>query len=109
VIKLIVATRSSKADFDKTWIKRCVGDQLPFIAAYENTRGLPEVYNEAIEAGLKTRPPCRFQIVTHRGGSSGREVTVVMDVGHNPPALQRLLEHAHRVLKCVYGSLAGHG
>lgn len=44
----------------------------------------------ALARGLRSRPPCRFQEMERRVGN--RSVRVVLDVGHNPPALRRLFE-----------------
>lgn len=44
----------------------------------------------AVREGLDSRPPCRFERLERAVG--GVKVPVVLDVGHNPPALRRLFE-----------------
>jgi dihydrofolate synthase/folylpolyglutamate synthase len=55
-----------------------VGGRAPF-------RGIAS--DAAARAALQTSPPCRFERVRHAG--SGTQV--VLDVGHNPPALRCLV------------------
>jgi len=54
LIEVITATRLSEPDFRaQSWLARSlrqVAPGIPVRAACDNTRGLPEVYNEAIEA-----------------------------------------------------------
>ncbi|MCB1118186.1 MAG: bifunctional folylpolyglutamate synthase/dihydrofolate synthase, partial [Chlamydiia bacterium] len=64
---------------------------------------LPE---KAIEVGVKTTPRCRFEESSYRGK------TVVIDVGHNPDALKRLLEavdvrYPGKVVHVVFGLAKG--
>mmetsp|Transcript_54168 Transcript_54168/g.73998 ORF Transcript_54168/g.73998 Transcript_54168/m.73998 type:complete len:399 (-) Transcript_54168:490-1686(-) len=42
----------------------------------------------AIDSGLASRPPCRFQLFSPPDGGAG---TIVLDCGHNAPAMQSLL------------------
>jgi dihydrofolate synthase/folylpolyglutamate synthase len=53
-------------------------------------RSYPDVVRDVtpsnIEEGTSTRPPCRFELVERSDG-----VTVVLDVAHNPPAMEYLL------------------
>jgi len=44
----------------------------------------------ALVRGLQSRPPCRFEELERQ--VAGQTVRVVLDVGHNPPALRRLFE-----------------
>ncbi len=53
----------------------------------------------AVAHGLASRPPCRFERLEREvalpaagGGRLKVQVPVVLDVGHNPPALRRLFE-----------------
>lgn len=69
------------------------------------------VDEEALRKGVAERPQCRFQVVeveanaskTSRGGTGDAEVssektsvTVVLDVGHNPPAITRFFDKLRR-------------
>lgn len=49
-----------------------------------------------LEKGLGSRPPCRFEEMEREvvvgGKNETKKVHVVLDVGHNPPALRRLFE-----------------
>jgi GT2 family glycosyltransferase len=51
VIKIVVATRQSEDTFAKTWLGRSMpkDGSVSLVAAYDNKRGLSEVYNEAID------------------------------------------------------------
>jgi dihydrofolate synthase / folylpolyglutamate synthase len=69
---------------------------------------------EAARRGLACRPPCRYEVLKRRVAvgdeGRGREVTVVLDVGHNPPALERLFDlasrdFANRLLRVVVSRL----
>lgn len=60
-----------------------------------------------IDIGLSRRPPCRYETKTTTG-SNGKQITVILDVAHNPPALQQLMkkldaEHPGRKLRFVVG------
>ncbi|CAI5734734.1 unnamed protein product [Hyaloperonospora brassicae] len=47
--------------------------------------------DKRIHAALASRPPCRFQVLhVMRPNSKERKVTVVLDVAHNPHAIDRL-------------------
>ena len=44
-----------------------------------------------IEAGVKHRPPCRFEKMTIQLNESSNPVLVILDVAHNPPAMKHLV------------------
>ncbi|MBS0626460.1 MAG: bifunctional folylpolyglutamate synthase/dihydrofolate synthase [Verrucomicrobia bacterium] len=44
------------------------------------------VSHSSIEAGLKVRPPCRFEVIDGR---------FVLDVAHNPDGIEKLIQAAH--------------
>lgn len=44
----------------------------------------------ALARGLASRPPCRFEELEREVG--GKKIRVILDVGHNPPAIRRLFE-----------------
>lgn len=50
------------------------------------TKGFEKLDARAITKGCATRPPCRFEILPREGGG-----VLVLDVGHNPPALAQLM------------------
>lgn len=50
--------------------------------------------SQGITKGLASRPPCRFEMINMK--EKGRDVTVILDVGHNPPALERMFELAKK-------------
>ncbi|KAG2781499.1 hypothetical protein PC129_g5626 [Phytophthora cactorum] len=53
--------------------------------------------NERVNAALESRPPCRFQVLhLMRPNSKERKVTVVLDVAHNPQAIDKLVELLHK-------------
>lgn len=53
--------------------------------------------NERVAAALESRPPCRFQVLhVMRPNSKERKVTVVLDVAHNPQAIDRLVGLLHK-------------
>lgn len=55
--------------------------------------------NEGLARGLASRPPARFELMRRpvvTAGGRRREVDVVMDVGHNGPAVTRLFEWLRR-------------
>lgn len=65
------------------------------------------VTDEAIARGLASLPPCRFEVLSREVG--GIKVPIVLDVGHNPPALRRLFEFlrgrygAERPIRLILG------
>ncbi len=45
-----------------------------------------------VESGIQHRPPCRFEErVVHSDNSENKAVTVILDVAHNPPAMEHLV------------------
>ncbi|POM63750.1 Folylpolyglutamate synthase [Phytophthora palmivora] len=51
-----------------------------------------DLMNERVNAALESRPPCRFQVLHMiRPNSKERKVTVVLDVAHNPQAIDKLV------------------
>jgi len=68
-----------------------------------------------IEAGIKATQPCRLEYVdktqyAHLISGHGPE-HVILDVGHNPPALERSLlalkiRHPHTKIRIIYGTSA---
>lgn len=49
--------------------------------------------SKRVASALESRPPCRFQVVhLVRPNSKERKVSVVLDVAHNPPAIERLVQ-----------------
>lgn len=49
--------------------------------------------SKRVISALESRPPCRFQVVhIVRPNSKERKVSVVLDVAHNPPAIERLVQ-----------------
>jgi len=56
----------------------------------DNSR-LKTITDHDIEQGVSTRPACRFETVTIRCPKTEKNVTVILDVAHNPPALAQLL------------------
>lgn len=47
--------------------------------------------DQDIQDGTSLRPPCRFEVVTVTPPGTNKEVTVVLDVAHNPPAMEHLV------------------
>lgn len=60
--------------------------------------------DEVIELGLSKRPPCRFEIMkmpmNEIADGKNRTLTVILDVAHNPPAMEYLV----RKLRSTYQS-----
>lgn len=61
--------------------------------------------DEVIELGISKRPPCRFEIMKMPISTSAEEtkteeinemLTVILDVAHNPPAIEYLVRKLHR-------------
>ncbi|OWZ14488.1 Folylpolyglutamate synthase [Phytophthora megakarya] len=51
-----------------------------------------DLTNKRVNAALESRPPCRFQVLHMiRPNSKERKVTVVLDVAHNPQAVDKLV------------------
>ncbi|RLN87940.1 hypothetical protein BBJ28_00018009 [Nothophytophthora sp. Chile5] len=56
-----------------------------------------DLSSKRVASALEARPPCRFQVLhVIRPNSKERKVTVVLDVAHNPPAIERLAELLHK-------------
>ncbi|CAI5744415.1 unnamed protein product [Peronospora destructor] len=56
-----------------------------------------DLTDERVNAALESRPPCRFQVLhVIRPNSKERKVTVVLDVAHNPQAIERLAGLLHK-------------
>ncbi|KAL4086253.1 hypothetical protein PRIC1_014383 [Phytophthora ramorum] len=56
-----------------------------------------DLTSERVNAALESRPPCRFQVLhVMRPNSKERKVTVVLDVAHNPQAIDRLVGLLHK-------------
>jgi dihydrofolate synthase/folylpolyglutamate synthase len=49
------------------------------------------VSDQHIREGTSIRPPCRFETFQIKTLHQGNEVTVVLDIAHNPPALKVLI------------------
>ncbi|GMF27961.1 unnamed protein product [Phytophthora fragariaefolia] len=53
--------------------------------------------SKSVNAALESRPPCRFQVLhVMRPNSKERKVTVVLDVAHNPQAIDKLAGLLHK-------------
>ncbi len=61
----------------------------------------------ALARGLSSRPPCRFEELEREVG--GKKVRVVLDVGHNPPAIRRLFERLYSATHARPTSAAAQG
>ncbi|DBA03715.1 TPA: hypothetical protein N0F65_004132 [Lagenidium giganteum] len=49
--------------------------------------------SQRVVSALESRPPCRFEVFhIVRPNSTERKVTIVLDVAHNPPAIERLVQ-----------------
>ncbi|KAL8004727.1 putative folylpolyglutamate synthetase, mur-like, catalytic domain superfamily [Plasmopara halstedii] len=60
-----------------------------------------DVTNERVNVALESRPPCRFQVLhIIRPNSTERKVTVVLDVAHNPQAIDKLVEMLNQKFPC---------
>ncbi|KAE9036413.1 hypothetical protein PR001_g8838 [Phytophthora rubi] len=56
-----------------------------------------DMTSKSVNAALESRPPCRFQVLhVMRPNSKERKVTVVLDVAHNPQAIDRLVGLLHK-------------
>ncbi|KAL3669652.1 hypothetical protein V7S43_005036 [Phytophthora oleae] len=56
-----------------------------------------DLTNQRVNAALESRPPCRFQVLhVMRPNSKERKVTVVLDVAHNPQAIDSLVGLLHK-------------
>uniref|UniRef100_A0AAV1U6S8 Mur ligase central domain-containing protein n=1 Tax=Peronospora matthiolae TaxID=2874970 RepID=A0AAV1U6S8_9STRA len=56
-----------------------------------------DLSDKRVSAALECRPPCRFQVLhVMRANSKERKVTVVLDVAHNPHAIDRLVRLLHK-------------
>ncbi|CAI5703939.1 unnamed protein product [Peronospora effusa] len=56
-----------------------------------------DLTDKRVNAALESRPPCRFQVLhVIRPNSKERKVTVVLDVAHNPQAIDRLASLLHK-------------
>ncbi|CAH0473696.1 unnamed protein product [Peronospora belbahrii] len=56
-----------------------------------------DLTDERVNVALESRPPCRFQVLhVIRPNSKERKVTVVLDVAHNPQAIDRLAGLLHK-------------
>jgi dihydrofolate synthase/folylpolyglutamate synthase len=56
-----------------------------------------DLTDERVTAALESRPPCRFQVLhVMRPNSKERKVTVVLDVAHNPQAIDKLARLLHK-------------
>lgn len=52
-----------------------------------------DLASRRVASALESRPPCRFQVFhIVRPNSTERKVTIVLDVAHNPPAIERLVD-----------------
>lgn len=52
-----------------------------------------DLASRRVASALDSRPPCRFQVFhIVRPNSHERKVTIVLDVAHNPPAIERLVD-----------------
>ncbi|EEY58400.1 folylpolyglutamate synthase, putative [Phytophthora infestans T30-4] len=56
-----------------------------------------DLTNKRVNAALEARPPCRFQVLhLMRPNSKERKMTVVLDVAHNPQAIDKLVGLLHK-------------
>ncbi|RLN50807.1 hypothetical protein BBJ29_002307 [Phytophthora kernoviae] len=56
-----------------------------------------DLSSDRVNSALEARPPCRFQVLhVMRPNSKERKVTVVLDVAHNPQAVNRLVGLLHK-------------
>ncbi len=53
------------------------------------------VSDQNIAEGTSIRPPCRFEVF-HIRHQNKNDVTVILDIAHNPPALKLLIYKLHR-------------
>lgn len=52
-----------------------------------------DLESRRVVSALESRPPCRFQVLhIVRPNSTERKVTIVLDVAHNQPAIERLAD-----------------
>lgn len=52
-----------------------------------------DLESRRVASALESRPPCRFQVFhIVRPNSTERKVTIVLDVAHNQPAIERLVD-----------------
>lgn len=79
---------------ENTAIAREAIVQLNHVAERAAARGSElrvDLESRRVVSALESRPPCRFQVFhIVRPNSSERKVTIVLDVAHNPPAIERL-------------------
>lgn len=73
----------------------------------QSTSAFNHIPKSALEQGLKSQPPCRFQVVKYtktnlsahnHGGSSSSEIDVIFDIAHNKDAVAALM----RKMKTLY-------
>lgn len=56
-----------------------------------------DLESRRVVSALESRPPCRFQVLhIVRPNSTERKVTIVLDVAHNQPAIDRLVQLLHK-------------
>ncbi|ETM50441.1 hypothetical protein L914_05513 [Phytophthora nicotianae] len=94
-----------QADFDEdynaenTAIAREACVQLNTLHAGGAKELCVDLTNERVNTALESRPPCRFQVLhLMRPNSKERKVTVVLDVAHNPQAIDKLVGLLHKQL-----------
>lgn len=83
---------------ENTAIARAACEQLN---ALHDLAGVSELSvdlgSRRVQAALEMRPPCRFQVFHMMRPNSGeKKVTIVLDVAHNPAAIQKLAELLHK-------------
>ncbi|GMI22128.1 hypothetical protein TrCOL_g12457 [Triparma columacea] len=93
-------------DFDRQnmEIARKAIDEALKIEGWDEIRS--KVLPSHITTGLNRRPPCRYESLTY--DTNGSSITVILDVAHNPPALEQLMkklntDHPGRTLRFVVG------
>lgn len=92
------ATFEEDYNAENTAIARAACEQLN--ALHEQV-GISELAvdldSRRVQSALEMRPPCRFQVFHMMRPNSGeKKVTIVLDVAHNPPAVEKLMGLLHK-------------
>ncbi|GMI07004.1 hypothetical protein TrRE_jg1635 [Triparma retinervis] len=91
-------------DMQNGEIARRAIEEAVKIKGWEEVRA--KVTSSHMDEGLRRRPPCRYE--TRTATANGKSITVILDVAHNPPALQELMkkldkDHPGRKVRFVVG------
>jgi len=96
----VQADASFEEDYnaENTAIARAACEQLN---ALHEQAGVSELVvdlrSARVQSALELRPPCRFQVFHMMRPNSGeKKVTIVLDVAHNPPAIDKLMGLLHK-------------